>query len=187
MTTPIIAEKRYTAEEFWEFAELPENEHKRLELDDGEIIEMPESRPINTITAGRIIHFLNAYVIPRDTGYVTVPDGGYKLAPSKVRQPDVGFISKARVSKIPARFEIAPDFAVEVVSENEDVLKKVNEYLNAGTQLVWAVYPNEKEVYVFKRGDVKRLDGRIYYVGDTLDGGEVLPDFKLPVKDIFPE
>ncbi len=89
-------ERLYTAEEFFEIASLPENEDKRLELDDGVIVEMAGSSPINTVTAGRILHFVNAFVIPRDLGFVSGADGGFKLAPKRVRLPDVGFISKAR-------------------------------------------------------------------------------------------
>jgi Uma2 family endonuclease len=76
-------------------------------------------------------------------GYVTAPDGGFKLASGRVRQPDTAYISKQRQPSIPDNFEIAPDLAVEVVSPNEDVLKKVDEYLESGTHVVWVIYPNE--------------------------------------------
>lgn len=181
-----LREKLYTAEEFWEIASQPENENRRLELDEGVIIEMAESRPINTITAGRIIHFLNAFVIPRDLGYVTAPDGGFKVGVRKVRQPDAGFISKARLSSIPDRFRIAPDLAVEVVSKNEDIFQKAREYLHAGTRLVWAVYPEEKTVHVILLNEDGGLRTIPYGIEATLDGSDVLPGFALAVKDIFP-
>lgn len=183
----VLKERLYTIEEFRNIARLPENENRRLELEDGVIIVMGASRPINTIVAGRIIHFLNAFVIPRNLGYVTVPDGGYKLAQNTSRQPDAAFVSKKRVPEVPQEFELAPDLAVEVVSPNEDVLKKVNEYLRAGTQIVWAVYADEKRVYVFTQDEHGNLHGEPKELGDMLLGGDVLPDFELPVKDIFPE
>lgn len=79
----VLGKKLYTVEEFWEIAHLPENEERRLELEDGVIVEMAVSSPINTVTAGRILHYLNAFVIPRDLGYVTGADGGFKLASSR--------------------------------------------------------------------------------------------------------
>ena len=182
----VSREQFYTIEEFLEYASLPENEHRRLELEDGEIIEMASSSPINTIVAGRIIHFLNAHVIPNDLGYVTVPDGGYKLGEHTNRQPDTAFIKKDRLPTIPKKFNFAPDLAVEVVSANEDVLKKVNEYLGAGTSIVWAVYCDEKKVYVFTLDAQKNLLGEPKGINDTLTGGNVLPNFSLPVRDIFP-
>jgi len=182
----VTRERLYTIKEFREIARLPENENRRLELEDGVIIDMGASRPINTIVAGRIIYFLNDFVIPRNLGYVTVPDGGYKLAPNTSRQPDAAFISKKRVPEVPQEFDLAPDLAVEVVSPNEDVLKKVNEYLRAGTQIIWAVYADEKRVYVFTQDEQGNLRGEPKELDDTLYGADVLPDFELPVKDIFP-
>lgn len=183
----IVREKLYTFEEFWEFAQLPENENRRLELEDGVIVEMGASSPINTVTAMRIGHFLNTFVIPRDLGYVTGADGGFKLAHKRSRQPDVGFISKARLPQLPKRFDMPPDLVVEVVSEDEDIFKKAREYLAAGTKMVWAVYTDEKTVYKMVLNDDGGLNAVPDRVGDTLDGGEMLPGFELHVKDVFPE
>jgi len=182
-----IEEKLYTAEEFWEIAQAPENELRRLELDEGVIVEMAESSPTNTVIAARVIYFLNAFVIPRNMGYVTAPDGGFKLGDKKVRQPDAAFISKDRLTKLPKHFNLPPDLAVEIVSPNEDVLKKVNEYLGAGTHMVWAVYAVEKTVYVFTLNEDTSLRGERFGISDTLDGDNVLPGFTLPVRDVFPE
>ena len=181
-----IREKLVTAEEFWQIAQLPENEQRRLELEDGVIVEMASSTQENTVTAGRLIHFLNAFVIPNDLGFVTIPDGSYKLGPRRVRQPDVGFISKARHPQLNGvQFPIAPDLAIEVVSPSEDVFKKVTEYIQAGTRLVWTVYTEDKTVYVFQPTDTGELRVQTFGVGDTLDGGDVLPNFRLAVRDIF--
>ncbi len=183
----VTREKLYTVEEFWEIVGLPENENRRLELEDGVITEMASSTPINSVTAGRILHFVNAFVILRNLGYVTGADGGYKLAPKRARLPDVGFVSKTKVSQLPKRFEVPPDLAVEVVSENEDIFKKANEYLQAGTRLVWAVYPNEKIVYVLRLDEDGGLRSLPYGIDSILDGEDVLPGFNLRVRDIFPE
>jgi Uma2 family endonuclease len=183
----VTREKLYTFEEFWEVACLPENENRRLELEDGVIVEMGASSPINTVTAGRILHFMNAFVIPRDLGYVTGADGGFKLAPKRSRLPDVGFISKAKLPQLPKRFDMPPDLAVELVSEDEDIFKKALEYLTAGTKLVWAVYALEKIVHVMRLDEDGGLRSLPYSVDSILDGEDVLPGFSLPVRDIFPE
>ncbi len=182
----VLREKLYTADEFFEFAGLPENDDRRLELEDGVIVEMAGSSPINTFTAIRIAHFLSAFIIPRDLGYISGADGSYKLTEKRVRQPDVGFISKARQPNVPKRLEIAPDLAVEVVSPDEDIFKKANEYLQAGTKAVWAVYADEQRVYVLRLDEDGALRSVAYGIDATLDGGEVLPGFSLRVRDIFP-
>src|SRR5579859_1978264 len=115
-----IQERLYSVEEFWEIALLPENEHKRLELINGEIVEMPPSSTENGIIAGWIIHLLLTFIAPKRLGYVTTPDTGYRLGPNTVAQPDVGFISMARSGPVPSKeFPVGPDLAVEVISPSE--------------------------------------------------------------------
>lgn len=183
----VIREKRYTAHEFWQIARQPAYEGHRLELDEGVIVDMASSKPINTVIAGRVIYFFNAYVIPRDLGYVTVPDGGFKLGTHKVRQPDAAFISKVRLPVLPEDFELAPDLAVEIVSENEDIFKKAREYLAAGTQQVWAIYPDERTVYVLSLDEDGRLVSTAYDSSAVLSGGTILPGFTVAVRDLFPD
>lgn len=182
----VLREKLYTVEEFREIAHLPENEGKRLELEDGMIIEIASSKPINTIVAMRIGHFLLSYVIPNDLGLVTGSDGGFKLNSDTSRQPDVGFVSKSQIEIIPDEFDFAPMLAVEIVSPKEDIFKKVNEYLAAGTKIVWAVYCDEKKVYVFTQDDSGIVHSEPKGMDSTLTGADIIPGFELQVKDIFP-
>ncbi len=180
-------ENLLTAEQFWKIAISPENEERRFELEDGVIVEMAPSSAVNSVTAMRIGYFLNAFVIPRNLGYVTGADGGYQLGLRRVRQPDVGYISRERAGELSREFTLAPDLAVEIVSPDEDVFKKAREYLQAGTSLVWAVYTEEKTVYVMRLDEDGGIYSRPYDLDSTLDGGNVLPDFSLTVRDIFPE
>jgi len=178
----VTRENIYNAKAFFEIARLPENAERRLELEDGIIIEMAPSRPINTVIAIRIATFLNNHVLAHNLGYVTGADSGFKLTEGRVRMPDVGFVSIHRYPALPTEFDAGPDLAVEIVSANEDVLKKIDEYLEAGTSLVWAVYPDEQVVHVFAPDrQWQKLD-----VHGTLTGENVLPGFELPVKAIFP-
>jgi len=180
-------EKLYTVEEFWEITQLPENENRRLELDEGVIVEMGASSKLNTVVAGRIVYFLNTLVIPNKLGMITTPDAGYKLGSRKYRQPDVAFISnKTSTDLVGTYFTVAPDLAIEVVSENEDVLKKASEYLRAGTKQVWAIYAEDRMVYVITLNDNGAIVSLPFTANDTLDGGDILPGFKLLVRDIFP-
>jgi Uma2 family endonuclease len=181
-----VAERRYTAEEFWEIAALPENEHRRLELEDGVIVDMGWSSPRNTIVGIRVATFINVFVMSNDLGYVTGADSGFILPNGNTRRPDVGFITKGRLADIPEKFNIAPDLAVEIVSPNEDILKKVYEYFDSGTRLVWAVYTKDKTVIVFQLDEHGILRGQRLDIEGILDGGDVLPGFTLPVRDIFP-
>ncbi len=63
-------------------------------------------------------------------------------------------------------------------------LRRIAEdYLQTGTQTVWLMLPEYRrvEVYFGEQGFIEvGIDG-------TLDGGDVLPGFTLPVRKIFPE
>ncbi|MDZ4763280.1 MAG: Uma2 family endonuclease [Chloroflexota bacterium] len=179
-------ERLITADEFFEIIRLPENENRRLELEDGEIVDVAGSTPLDTVTAGRILTFVNVFVMQHDLGYVSGADGAFKLGERRSRLPDVGFVSKTRVPKLPKKFTVAPDLAVEVVSEDEDIHKKALEYFHAGTRLVWAVYTDEKLVFVMRMNDQGGINSVRFGVDAVLDGEDVLPNFKLPVRDIFP-
>jgi Uma2 family endonuclease len=181
-----VRERLYTVEEFWEIARLPENEERRLELEDGVIIDVGSSTKKNTITGMRVGSFLNNFVIPRNLGYVTGADGGFVVG-NRVRRPDTAFIAAVHAQSLNGvEFDVAPDLAVEVASPDEDVLKKAREYILAGTQLVWVVYVEERIVYVFRPPLSKTSQYNILDENDTLDGGDVLPGFTLSVRDIFP-
>lgn len=78
----------------------------------------------------------------------------------------------------------APDLAVEVVSPSDrpdEVAAKVQEWLQAGCSMVWVVQPDSRTVAVHRRGhEVTALKGP-----DALVGGDVLPEFSMPVTTIF--
>jgi Uma2 family endonuclease len=186
-----VQEKFYTIEEFWEIAQKPENEGKRLELVKGVIYELAPSSKKNTITAIRFASFLLPFVDEHDLGYVSGADGGFELSDDEVRQPDVAFISKDRAAGLEGTtFPAAPDLAVEVISPSESnrkVLDKVRAYLQAGTKLVWTAYPEDEVVDVSHMSESGSLIIDTFGIDDTLDGGSVLPGFKLPIRKIFPK
>ncbi len=180
------SQKLYTVEEFEEIAALAENEERRLELDDGVIVEMAPSSFLNTVTTGRIIYYLNAVIIPGNLGYLTVPDGGFRLSPVRVRQPDIGYISNTHGLKVEGVvIPMTPDLAVEVVSPDEDVFKRAKEFIRAGTRIVWAVYAEDRTIAVFTPAEGSEFRVRELTINDMLDGGDVLPDFSIPVAQIF--
>ncbi len=182
-----VAHKLTTAE-FLRFCELLENAHKRFELIAGVPVEMPPSNQRNTVLAARIARFIGNHVDANGLGYVTGADGGYELGPQDVRMPDVGYISKARAGKLTqVTFPVAPDLAVEVISPSETasmVHEKVRAYVDAGTQLVWTVYPDSQSIDVHFR-DEHGQRSQTFGLAHTLDGGDVLPGFRLKVADIF--
>ena len=117
-------------------------------------------------------------------------DGSYQPFPGKrlVRKPDVSFV---RFGRFPdeqpptGHAVLAPDLAAEVVSPNdlyEEVDRKIEEYVDAGVRLIWVISPENHTVRVY-RADGSSLSLR---EDDELDGEDVLPGFRCPVRDLFP-
>jgi Uma2 family endonuclease len=59
--------------------------------------------------------------------------------------------------------------------------RKLKEYFLAGVTLVWFVDPSKRTVEVFTAPDAST----VFTEDQTLDGGDVLPGLRLPVRDVF--
>ncbi len=81
-----------------------------------------------------------------------------------------------------------PDLAIEVVSPSNSagqVLDKVREYLQAGVQLVWIIYPTAGEIHVFDARNLSVLTR--LQIGDVLRAESLVPGFELPLATLFGE
>jgi Uma2 family endonuclease len=82
--------------------------------------------------------------------------------------------------------DVVPDLTVEVASPTdtvEDFLAKAHEYLLAGVRLVWVVYPRLRQLHAHTS---PTASPRIFTDTDTLDSGDVLPGFSVPMAGLFP-
>ncbi|HEX3052217.1 MAG TPA: Uma2 family endonuclease [Aggregatilineaceae bacterium] len=183
----MVATQRYTVEEFDQFVDRPENADRLFEYIGGEIIEVP-SNPYASYISGRIFRRIANFVEEHDLGFTTGEAGGYVVSGEKYA-PDVAYLSKTRQSKLATEGynPVPPNLAVEVdfpstYKSQQTLLIKVGNYLAAET-VVWIVRPETKTVDVYVPGErVKILD-----MQGTLDGGDILPGFKLSISDIFPD
>src|SRR5688572_5556935 len=101
-----VQEKLYTANEFWEFVSMPENEDNFFELIEGVIYEVNPPKPIHGFVSGRIFWFVHGFNETHQLGFVTVENGGYELSPGNVLIPDVGFISFDKVPTLPDKITL---------------------------------------------------------------------------------
>jgi len=173
-----------TAEEFDVFADLPENRERLLELIGGKVVSKTSSHRSSNI-ATRFAAAVSNYLDEHDIGYLTGADGGYRVMGERYI-PDVAFISyekRAEPNDSEGYCPHPPDLAIEVMSPGNDedhMTIKIANYLAAGT-VAWRVRPEDETVAVFVAGQVVKL----LHIDDQLDGGTVLPGFKVTVKRIF--
>jgi Uma2 family endonuclease len=160
------------------------------EIVDGKYEELPPMSTYAVIIASRLARKLGDFAESQQLGEV-VSEMLFGLTPRSRRKhrPDVAFVSYqswARNRPWPNTdpWPVVPELAIEVVSPNdlaESVQTKVQEYLDAGVNLVWVVYPNPGWVHVYE--SPQRLRGLV--ASDSLDGGSVLPGFTLPLAELF--
>lgn len=161
----------------------------RYELVRGELRRMAPAGFEHGRLAINVTTPLDQYVRSHDLGVVCAAETGFRLSsdPDTVRAADVAFIRQERLTAVGDErgyWPGAPDIAVEVVSPNDlytEVEGKVTDWLDAGTQMVIVVNPRKRTVTVY------RSDGSstLLREQDTLEGGEVVPGWSLPVATIF--
>ena len=142
-----------------EFQKLQHSQESvRYELDEGELIKVtPASYEHNRIR-GRIEQWLREYPEAQGLGEV-VAEMDFQLSSDVVRTPDVAFLTVQQMQLIhpsDTLIQGAPALAVEIISPSNsasEIARKRNQYLVAGAQSVWIVYPEQREVEVFRSGE----------------------------------
>jgi Uma2 family endonuclease len=168
---------------------LEARDNRLFELIDGVLVEKAMGF-YESYLAMRLAQFLLAFAEQHDLGIVAGADGMLRLAPGLVRIPDVSFVAWNRLPhrRVPRQPipDLAPDLVVEVLSESNtarEMDQKLLEYFSAGVRLVWYVLPDLQQVHVYTAPDQRQ----IITADHTLHGGEVLPGFTLPVRQLFDE
>ncbi|MBL8797342.1 MAG: Uma2 family endonuclease [Planctomycetia bacterium] len=164
-------------------------EDRLCELVDGILVEKGMGFRESLLVAA-LAALLRAFVVPRNLGLVSGPDGTMRLFAGRIRIPDVAFISWARLpgGRVPTEAipDLVSDLAVEVLSASNtpgEMARKRREYFTAGVCLVWEVDPEARTVAVYTAPD----EPVVLTQDQTLDGGDVLPGFALPLREFFAE
>jgi len=164
-------------------------EASRGELIAGEFNSMSPAGFTHGRIALKIGTYLNMFIMEHQLGEAYAAETGFilKRNPDTVRAPDVAFVTAERAAKQEKEtgfFDGAPDLAIEVISPSEtmdDIEGKLFDYLDAGTQVVWLVFPRTQTITVYR----SLKDIRIFTVDDTIDYEELLPGFSVAVKELF--
>jgi Uma2 family endonuclease len=184
----VTTKKSMTAEEFYEWANHPDNRHKYCELERGEIVEMSRPGKIHGLVCANVVWVLGGYVRRRKKGYVYSNDTGVVVErdPDTVRGPDVMLFEDAsRIEDVDEKYgEKPPVLAVEVLSPNDTsgkVMVRVGEQKRFGTRLIWVLDPDARNVTVYQPGK----EEKVVKESAELTGEDVLPDLRVRVSELF--
>lgn len=178
---------KLTAKDLWALTQQ-DSKWERFELDDGVLIEMVPAGPRHGAVEARLTMLLGVFLEEKPLGMILCGEAGFVLNEERVRAPDIAFISNERLAVSPISddgfYPGPPDLAIEVRSPNDtrpEILRKISQYFEAGTRLVWEVDPKKRTVTVFRPGAANVVLSE----GDTLSGEPVLPGFSLPLAKLF--
>ncbi|MCC6612436.1 MAG: Uma2 family endonuclease [Anaerolineae bacterium] len=176
--------ERITQEEFNRILALPENQNRRLELWNGEIIEtMPKTRHafIQSLLAKLFGNYFDNMPVGAVFTELQVELEGEDYSPV----PDVAVIlNEQGAFDWNEALPFVPALIVEIQSPGESdrfMREKSDYYLQRGCQMVITIFlkPVVEVVTVTAR--------EILVPGDMLTGGDVLPGFSVEVRALFPK
>jgi Uma2 family endonuclease len=162
------------------------------EFINGEIVEMPPMSFHSGKIASRLAWKLGPFADANGLGTAVIETLFHIPTaedPGRNRRPDLAFVSYNRWPKDRPEsvrenaWDVIPDLAIEVVSPSDkaiELLEKVGEFLEAGVRQVWVVYPRGV-IYVHDSVESVRSIGP----AGVLDGGDILPGFRLPLAELF--
>jgi len=163
---------------------------QKAEIVNGEIVLMSPTGAAPNYAASEIFVSLRAYARRTKTGWAVTDNAAFvvNLRNRRSFSPDTAFYTgKWTGMKF---FEGAPLFAVEVRSEGDygpaaenAMAAKRADYFAAGTLVVWDV--NLLSEDVIKSYRAASLEPRVFKRGETADAEPALPDWSMPVDDLF--
>lgn len=171
-----------------ELLHMPDDDF-RYELVQGELRRMNPAGNVHGRIAVRITWRIAQFVEENQLGVVYAAETGFRLAndPDTVRAPDVSFVSRERVEavgEVEGFWPEAPDLAVEVISPGDayaEVEEKVFDWLDSGTKMVVVVNPRKRSATVYR----SRTDITVLAETDVLESGDIVPGFRLAIREIF--
>lgn len=170
-----------------EYARMPDDGY-RTELVRGHVVREPQPG----LRHGDIQLRLGAMIVRHieesglrlgclgPTGFILERD------PPTVRGPDLAVLRANRYpSPDHAGFvEDAPELVIEILSPSNtasSVRERIADFFGAGAKVIWVVDPGTRTVTVHESG----LPVRSLGAGDELHGGDLMPDLRIGVSDIF--
>ena len=152
--------------------------------------EMTRRNRRHSRTTARLARFLDEWLDQEAVrGEVLVGDAAFCLAhnPESTVGIDLAYISEELSKKAPDDtflIDGTPVLAAEILSPSdthEDVVEKVQLYLEVGVAVVWIIDPDLRNVTVYRPGK----DAMLFAASQELVGDPELPGFRVRVADIF--
>jgi Uma2 family endonuclease len=159
-----------------------------LPEDDQELSRPVSASPRHQLISSRLFVSMYLHIESQKLGQVFYAPVDVELAATTVLQPDIVFVSSARLSIVGTeRITGAPDLVVEILSPQREVydqVTKFEKYVQHGVGEYWIVNPRAENVETYVLAG-SRYELRGTFTGDATLKTPLLPGWELPVKALF--
>jgi Uma2 family endonuclease len=169
-----------------QFLRLPEAK-PALEYIDGKVVRKVAPKRSHSVLATLLCTHMIGYSRPRKLGLVYIElrctFGGRSLV------PDLCFIPRGRIPRGPDGDPVddiffAPDLVIEMISPGQTVknlLARLTWCVRNGVRLAWLIQPSKRRVFLVRSDRAPE----ILENDAALSGADVLPEFELPLTELF--
>lgn len=191
--TAFVSTETFTQKEFKRWLdERPASDINHYELLRGRIVMSPPAGWPHGSVEMNVAAPLGTFVRTHGLGQVLGSSAGYDLPSGDTVEPDISFISTARLAAGPppqfGKFlRIVPNLVVEILSPStaqKDRTEKKAIYEENGVEEYWIVDSKRKEVTVYTLAGKRFNRGKVHTARDTLLS-RVLDGFTLGVSEVF--
>ena len=183
-----VQQRTYDSDDLWQIV-CDADDDKHYELIEGEIIEMSPPGEEHGSLAAEIARHIGNFAASRALGRLTV-ETGYHPPDDRLTllAPAVAFTGRERLSQAVSKkwVPLMPDLAVEVQSPSNtlaELRQKAAIYLQHGSQLVWIVIPDKKDVEVCRLDAARQIQTEFVGADGRLSGEQIVPGFSLELTD----
>lgn len=164
----------------------------RYDIIDGVRVDMASPTAYHQRIVQRVTRFLEDYeAVGQGLTFAAPCDVQITIFPLRTRQPDVMFVSNARLGArpldAPPPLDVTPELVVEVISDSDRqrVLNaKIADFHAIGVSECWIVRPEDKTVTVLQSTDAGWEQAALHGEGEAVTS-TILPYLNIAVADIF--
>lgn len=177
---------RLTYDDLVAMQDLPEYEHARLEIIDGELFVAATPTPFHQRVIINVVYAFEPIVRSRRLGVIYTAPLTVRLAPGTAIEPDILYIDWSRRQIVgPKVVDGAPDLVMEMLSpetRNRDLTEKKDRYRRAGVREYWIIDLTTRAVTIFSLVDAQYVEVPVI---DEVARSIVVPEFSITLDELF--
>ncbi|MBC7571132.1 MAG: Uma2 family endonuclease [Spirosoma sp.] len=165
---------------FEEFLRFEPADGYKYEWNDGELIKFSSTKRKHLPIIQALNFCFDKTKAKQERGQL-ICEQDVMLTGIQMRRPDVAYFSDGQIH---SDDEPIPAFCIEIISPTDDAMKveaKRIEYFNVGVQVLWHVFPETREVYVY----TGRKTVQICSDDDLCSAQPTLNDFAITVNELL--